>query len=327
MIMKRFLLVLGMAGGLTTLAQTPGATGAPGAPAKAPTPSTPKATNAPPTVPPEVDAKFKTTEERNGYTLGTMIAEDMVTRIRKLGYDAPNDAIARGFTEWINNKSLLSKDETRKVFAVMQAEVSKKNEEKKLAEGAKARKEGEDFLAANRAKDGVVVLPSGLQYKVLKAGSGEVKPKAEDTVICHYRGTLLDGKEFDSSYTRGEPAKFALNRVIKGWTEGLQLMTVGSKWQFVIPSSIAYGENGSPPRIPPNSTLIFEIELIGIQPPTADNAGAPGAAAQPVTSDIIKVPSKAELDKGAKIEVIKAADLEKLQKQQSELAKPAPEKK
>lgn len=304
--MKRFLMVLGIAGSLGALAQTPGTANAPGGPAA-------KATNAPPTVPPEITSKFKSIEERNGYTLGAMIADDMVTRIRKLGYDAPNEAIAKGFTEWVNGKSVLTKDETRKVFQVMQSEVSKRNEEKKQAELAKNRKEGEDFLAANGKKEGVVVLPSGLQYKVLKAGTGTAKPKAEDTVICHYRGTLLDGKEFDSSYTRGEPAKFALNRVIKGWTEGLQLMTTGSKWQFFIPAALAYGDNGSPPRIPPASTLTFEVELVGIQS-AAESAAAAGG--QAVTSDIIKVPSKADLEKGAKIEVIKAADVDKLQKEQ-----------
>ena len=315
--MKRFLMVLGVAGSLGALAENP-------VPAVAPNVPAAKATNAPPTVPAEVDAKFKSTDERNGYTLGVMIADDMVNRVRKLGYDAPNDAISRGFTDWINGKAVINKEETRKVFQAMQAEVGKKNEEKKQAEIAKNRKEGDEFLAANAKKEGIVVLPSGLQYKILKAGTGDTKPKATDTVICHYRGTLLDGKEFDSSYTRGEPAKFALNRVIKGWTEGLQLMAVGSKWQFFIPAGLAYGDNGSPPRIPPFATLTFEIELVGIQNPADAAAIASPGAGQPVTSDIIKVPSKAELDKGAKIEVIKAADLEKLQKQQP--AKPATEK-
>jgi FKBP-type peptidyl-prolyl cis-trans isomerase len=195
----------------------------------------------------------------------------------------------------------------------MQYEVNKKAEEKRRVESEKSLKEGQDFLAANRTKEGVVTLPSGLQYKIIKKGDGAEKPTAEDSVVCHYRGTLLDGKEFDSSYTRNEPAKFALNRVIKGWTEGLQLMNVGSKWQFFIPANLAYGTNGSPPRIPGNATLTFEVELLGIQGKTTN---APAAAAQPVvTSDIIKVPSKAELEKGAKIEVIKSSDAERLQKE------------
>jgi len=296
--MKPLLFAVGLAAALPAFSQGPGAGPAPI-----------------PEVSAEVNAKFKDVDDRNGYVLGAMIAEDMVNRVRRSGYDAPDEAIARGFQDWVTGKSKLSTNELRSVFSAMQAEVSRKNEEKKQAEAAKNLKEGEDFLAANRNKEGVVTLPSGLQYKVLKAGEGQVKPTAEDTVVCHYRGTLLDGKEFDSSYTRGEPAKFGLNRVIKGWTEGLQLMTAGSKWQFFIPAGLAYGPNGSPPRIPPNATLQFEVELIGID----DKAATPAATApgsQPVvTSDIIKVPSKAELEKGAKIEVIKATDVDRLQKE------------
>lgn len=298
--MKPYLLAISLAAGLQAIAQVPGAP-----------------TNAVPTVPAEIAAKFKSVEERNGYVLGAMIADDMVSRVRKMGYDAPNDAIARGFTEWVNEKPALTKDELRKVFSAMQYEVNKKAEEKRRLDSEKSLKEGQDFLAANRTKEGVVTLPSGLQYKILKKGDGTEKPAAEDTVVCHYRGTLLDGKEFDSSYSRNEPAKFALNRVIKGWTEGLQLMNVGSKWQFFIPANLAYGTNGSPPRIPGNATLTFEVELLGIQGKTT-NAPAAAAASpsQPVvTSDIIKVPSKAELEKGAKIEVIKATDAERLQKE------------
>ncbi len=301
--MKPLFFAVGLAVASPLFSQAPG--GAPGgSPAK------------PAEVSAEINAKFKDADERNGYVLGAMIAEDMVNRVRRSGYDAPDAAIAKGFEDWVTGKSKLSTNELRAVFSSMQAEVSRKNEEKKAAEAATNLKAGEEFLAANRSKDGVVTLPSGLQYKVLKAGEGQVKPKAEDTVICHYRGTLLDGKEFDSSYTRGEPAKFGLNRVIKGWTEGLQLMTVGSKWQFFIPAGLAYGQNGSPPRIPPNATLQFEVELIGIDDKAAKPAAAAPAGGQPVvTSDIIKVPSKAELEKGAKIEVIKATDVDRLQKE------------
>lgn len=128
---------------------------------------------------------------------------------------------------------------------------------------AAGKKEGDEFLAANKSKEGVVSLPSGLQYKILKAGTGP-KPTASDTVVCNYRGTLINGTEFDSSYKRNQPAKFAVSGVIKGWTEALQLMPVGSKWQLFIPSDLAYGENGQT-GIPPNSTLIFEVELISIE--------------------------------------------------------------
>ena len=133
---------------------------------------------------------------------------------------------------------------------------------KKLGEKNKA--EGEAFLAENKKKEGVITLPSGLQYKVIKAGTGK-KPKATDTVTVHYQGTLIDGKEFDSSYRRGQPVTFPVNGVIPGWTEALQLMEEGAKWQIFIPSSLAYGDRGAGRDIGPHATLIFEIELVSIQ--------------------------------------------------------------
>jgi FKBP-type peptidyl-prolyl cis-trans isomerase FklB len=132
------------------------------------------------------------------------------------------------------------------------------------AAGGTNKQAGDAFLAANKSKEGVVTLPSGLQYKILKAGTGP-KPTVSDSVVCNYRGTLLDGKEFDSSYKRGQPATFPVGRVIKGWTEALQLMPVGSKWQLFIPSDLAYGASGAGGDIGPNATLIFEVELISIQ--------------------------------------------------------------
>jgi FKBP-type peptidyl-prolyl cis-trans isomerase len=141
-----------------------------------------------------------------------------------------------------------------------------RQEEARNQESASAKQAGEQFLTANRSKEGVVELPSGLQYKILQQGNGP-KPTADDTVVCNYRGTLVNGEEFDSSYKRGEPATFPVNRVIKGWTEALQLMPVGSKWQLFIPPQLAYGERGAGNGdIPPNSTLIFEVELISIAP-------------------------------------------------------------
>jgi len=182
---------------------------------------------------------------------------------------------------------------------------------KKIAEKNKA--EGETFLAENKKKPGVqtleVPLPDGksaeMQYKVITEGKGEI-PKSNDTVSVNYRGTLINGKEFDSSYKRGQPAKFMVTRVIKGWTAALEAMKVGSKWELYIPSSLGYGDTGNP-SIEPGATLLFEVELLAIEPP-------PPAAppAQPLTSDIIKVPSAEELKKGAKIEVIKAEDAAKL---------------
>lgn len=190
----------------------------------------------------------------------------------------------------------------------------------RLAE--KNRKAGEDFLAKNKSEAGVksleVKLPGDktaeMQYKIVTEGAGRA-PATNDTVTVNYRGTLLDGTEFDSSYSRNEPATFALNRVIKGWTEGLQLLKPGGKAMLYIPPDLAYGAQGTGPKIGPNSTLIFEVELISVQPPVTPPA-LPAVGSQPITSDIIKVPSKEELDKGAKIEVIKAADLEKLKQQE-----------
>jgi FKBP-type peptidyl-prolyl cis-trans isomerase len=165
--------------------------------------------------------------------------------------------MARGLKDGLaGGKTLLTDQEAQAAVEGVRNDLVKKQQ-------AAGKKEGDDFLAANKGKEGVVVLPSGLQYKILKAGTGP-KPAASDTVACNYRGTLIDGKEFDSSYKRGQPSKFPVSGVIKGWTEALQLMPVGSKWQLVIPSDLAYGENGNQ-GIPPNSTLIFEVELVSIE--------------------------------------------------------------
>jgi FKBP-type peptidyl-prolyl cis-trans isomerase FklB len=158
----------------------------------------------------------------------------------------------------------LTEQEQGEVMRTFQSSHMEKQNKKREEDTAKNKKEGEDFLAANKTKEGVVTTESGLQYKIITAGNGP-KPGAEDTVKTHYRGTLIDGTEFDSSIARNEPAEFPVNRVIKGWTEALQLMPVGSKWQLWIPSELAYGEQGSGPKIGPNSTLIFEVELLEIK--------------------------------------------------------------
>ena len=160
-----------------------------------------------------------------------------------------------------------TEDQMRTAMAALQADAQAKAGAKaaKAAEANKA--QGVAFLAANKAKAGVVTLPSGLQYQVLKAGSGPV-PKLDDTVSCHYRGTLIDGTEFDSSYARKEPASFPVNGVIKGWTEALQKMPVGSKWRLVVPSDLAYGDHGAGAQIGPGAVLVFEVELLAIEPKT-----------------------------------------------------------
>jgi len=149
-------------------------------------------------------------------------------------------------------------------MTTFRAEMMKKQQAKATEASDTNKQVGQKFLAANKAKEGVVTLPSGLQYKIIKQGDGP-KPTASDTVVTNYRGTLIDGTEFDSSYKRGEPATFPVGQVIKGWTEALQLMPVGSKWQLYIPSDLAYGERSPGGEIGPNSTLIFDIELLSIQ--------------------------------------------------------------
>jgi FKBP-type peptidyl-prolyl cis-trans isomerase len=174
--------------------------------------------------------------------------------------------MARAFKDAISgSKTLLTEEEAQATITEMQKEVQGKMQAKMKEEGDANKKIGEDFLAANKSKDGVVTLPSGLQYKILTTGSGP-KPTASDTVECNYRGTLINGTEFDSSSKHGGPASFPVSGVIKGWTEALQLMPVGSKWQLFIPPDLAYGERGAGGDIGPDETLIFEVELLSIKP-------------------------------------------------------------
>jgi len=194
------------------------------------------------------------------YALGVLIGENNKQQMKSApGVEQLNkDIMVAAFEKAFRGDSVQIKPE--KANAAIQAffaEVSK-------VEGDKYLKEGEDFLAANKAKAGVVTLPSGLQYEIIKEGTGP-KPTAEDQVKCHYHGTTIDGKVFDSSVDRGEPAVFPVNRVIPGWTEALQLMPVGSKWKLFIPAALAYGERGAGKDIKPNSALIFEVELLEIE--------------------------------------------------------------
>ena len=209
-------------------------------------------------------AAFKTPVEKRSYALGL----DLGRQLKRQSLEVDSAQFTQGFKDALaGNPPLLSDEEVRATIVALQNEMRAKQVQavKELTE--KNKQAGEDFLAENKKKAGVVTLPSGLQYKILKAGDGK-KPTAEDTVVCQYRGTLIDGKEFDSSFKRNQPATFQVNRVIKGWSEALQLMPVGSKWQLFIPSGLAYGERGAGAGVPPNSTLIFEVELVSIQPKT-----------------------------------------------------------
>ena len=196
---------------------------------------------------------LKDQKEKLSYAIGA----DIGNSLRRGGFEIDAATLAKGVSDAMaGGKLLLTEEEVKATLQAAQQEARQRVTVKMKADG-------ESYLAANKSKEGVVTLPSGLQYKILTAGTGK-KPTLDDTVVCHYRGTLVDGTEFDSSYKRNQPATFPVKGVIKGWTEALQLMPNGSKWQLVIPSSLGYGDNGNGP-IPGNATLIFEVELVSIK--------------------------------------------------------------
>ncbi|MGC1485250.1 MAG: FKBP-type peptidyl-prolyl cis-trans isomerase [Candidatus Acidiferrum sp.] len=214
-----------------------------------------------------------TQKDKASYAIGLNIGKSM----RKDSVDVEPSILLRGMKDGLaGGKTLLTDDEAKAAMVALQADLRAKHEAKVELEAANNKKEGDEFLAENKSKEGVVTLPSGLQYKVLVEGTGP-KPTAADTITCNYRGTLLDNTEFDSSYKTGKPATFPVSRIIKGWTEALQLMPVGSKWQLFIPPDLAYGERGGPAGGPigPNTTLVFEVELMSIQPKAEVQAPTP----------------------------------------------------
>jgi FKBP-type peptidyl-prolyl cis-trans isomerase len=213
-----------------------------------------------------------TPKAKFSYALGMNLGANL----RRQSVEVDPNILSRGFKDALaGSKTLLTEDEARAVLTAMQNDMRKKVQEKMQQAGETNKKEGDAFLAANKTKDGVVTLPSGLQYKILTPGTGQ-KPTANDTVVCNYRGTLIDGKEFDSSYKRGQPATFPVSGVIKGWTEALQLMPVGSKWQLFIPSDLAYAGRGAGADIGPNATLVFDVELLSIQSKVPDSPDKSG---------------------------------------------------
>ena len=262
---------------------------------------------------------FKDDKEKASYAVGLNLGNNWKRQDIELDYDQ----VLRGLKDTRDGKPLLNDQEAAEVLKKFQQELFAKQQEKRRLAGEKNKKEGEAFLAENKNKPGIITMTNGLQYKVITEGTGEI-PKPEDMVTVNYRGTLIDGTEFDSSAKAGKPATFRVTGVIRGWTEALKQMKAGSKWQLFIPPDLAYGEFGKPPSITPNATLLFDLELLSIQPPPP-----PPAPPAPLTSDIIKVPSLEEMKKGAKIETIKAEDVEKLQKQQQQQQQspPKPEKK
>lgn len=207
------------------------------------------------------DAPLKTQKDKVSYLIGAQIGNDFKAQ----QMDIDPDLFSRGLKDALaGKKAPLSEQEIRETMMAFQKEMQTKTAEqnKKLAEQNK--KEGDAFLVENKKKEGVKTTPSGLQYKVVRQGTGKM-PKPTSTVVVNYRGTLLDGREFDSSYKRGEPFTTAVNGVVKGWQEALPLMKEGAKYQIFVPSQLAYGERGAGREIGPNAVLIFEIELLSIK--------------------------------------------------------------
>ena len=206
----------------------------------------------------EEKKEFANQKEKASYAIGI----DMGNSLKKNNIDVDPDLLYKGMKDALTGKPLLTEQDVRDTLVALQKEMQAKFAEK-----------NKTFLAENKKKEGVKTLPSVLQYKILKKGKGK-SPQATDSVSVNYRGTLVDGTEFDNSYKRGQPATFPVNGVIRGWTEALQLMNEGSKWELVIPSELAYGPSGRP-GIPPNSTLIFEVELISVNPKQEESKASP----------------------------------------------------
>ncbi|MFN2507402.1 MAG: FKBP-type peptidyl-prolyl cis-trans isomerase [Chthoniobacterales bacterium] len=225
--------------------------------------------------------QLKDEKDKVSYSIGL----DIGNTFKKQGMDINPDVLLAGMRDALTGKQpLLTEEQMKETLTAYSKSMMEKQAAKTKEAGAANAAAGEKFLAENKTKEGVKTTPSGLQYKVIKEGSGE-PPKATDTVETHYKGTLLNGTEFDSSYKRNEPASFPVNRVIKGWTEALQMMKPGSKYQLFIPSNLAYGERGAGQAIGPNETLIFEVELLNVKPgATADEEEAPAAAAEAAPS-------------------------------------------
>ncbi|HXC34590.1 MAG TPA: FKBP-type peptidyl-prolyl cis-trans isomerase [Candidatus Acidoferrales bacterium] len=244
-----------------------------------------------------------TDKERESYAMGMYFG----TGWKKNGVDVDLDTLMRGIKDaQSGGATLMTEDQMRSQLMALQRNVMANRQKVQSQEGQQNEQEGEAFLARNKTQSGVVTLPDGLQYKIIQDGTGAT-PGPNDMVTVNYRGTFVNGTEFDSSIKRGHPAEFPVTGVIPGWTEALEKMKVGSKWDVYVPSNLAYGPNGRQPLVGPNETLIFEVELLGVKARPAP------PQAQPLTSDIIKVPSAQDMKNGAKIETIKASDLQKME--------------
>ena len=259
----------------------------------------------------------KLSPEEMKHNMSYAIGADIGSNLKRGGVDLDMEVLLGSLKDAMAGKpSQLADTQVKEAINNYRTAARAKADETRRQTAEKNKKEGAAFLAENKKKPDIktveVKLPDGttaeMQYKVITEGTGAV-PKTNETVTVNYRGTLINGKEFDNSSKRSQPTKLQLNRVVRGWSEALGRMKEGAKWELYLPSSLAYGDNGYGPTIEPGSTLIFEMELKGVEAPAPP---APAPAAAPLTSDIIKVPSAEELKKGAKIEVIKAEDLEKM---------------
>ncbi len=210
-------------------------------------------------VPSTLLAQPQTMEQKAAYTIGS----NFIQSLKLQGIELDIDSVVQGVKDGSSGNLALSQDEMKQALDAYKAKLIKEQEQAQQAASGKNIGLGQAFLAENKTKDGVITLKSGLQYKVINTGTGTM-PKATDKVTTHYRGTLIDGTEFDSSYSRNKPTSFPVNGVIAGWTEALQLMHVGDKWQLFIPANLAYGNRAVGNIIKPNSTLIFEIELLKV---------------------------------------------------------------
>jgi FKBP-type peptidyl-prolyl cis-trans isomerase len=253
---------------------------------------------------------------RTSYAIGVAVGRNLARTLQVQDVQVDPDVVARAVTDiLVSNATLLTPDEIQQTLAALQTEVQTRAQARQLELAETNLVLAQAFLAANKTNSGVVTLPDGLQYQVITQGDGEI-PGDNNIVSANFHCTLLDGKEFESS-PAGKPVQISVGGVFPGWSEALKLMKAGSKWRLFVPPDLAFGPNGLAPRVPPNSALILDVELVSIERPAPPSAGAPPPPANPpLTSDIIRVPSAEELKKGAKVEIIKQEDLQKLQQQQ-----------
>jgi FKBP-type peptidyl-prolyl cis-trans isomerase len=218
---------------------------------------------------------LKTAKQKRSYAIGADIGKKVGSQLKSQAVDIDPALVSRGIRDALSGaKPAMTDEEVRATLTELRTQLQQKQATATKEASEKNKQVGDAFLAANKGKEGVTTLPSGLQYKILKEGDGK-KPAATDTVQCNYRGTLIDGTEFDSSAKHGGPQTFPVTGVIKGWTEALQLMSVGSKWQLVIPPDLAYGDRGAGGNIGPGATLVFEVELVSIQEKAQDTPVKP----------------------------------------------------